>query len=1015
MKKIYFVIIVILTGLGSLSAQTFYGKINPAPSQNPVILNSTDTLKILCALVEFQEDRFDQTYGDGKFGSIYSKEYGNEILDPLPHDVNYFSNHMLFAQNYFRKVSKGKANISYDFLPGIITVSQPMRNYSPAQSSETFSELGNLAQEVWQLADQNFADVNYGDYDLFFIFHAGVGRDIVEVTADFGRFDLPSIYLSNNQLKKIFGNDFNGFPVQNGNFRITNTAVLPETESREVSIIGGTALIELTINGLIVSTIASHLGLPDLFNTETGRTAIGRFGLMDGQAFFAYSGLFPPEPSPWEKIYLGWEEPVTITPGNYNITLSANLTASITDTTILRVPINSSEYYLIENRKRDARKDGAVVTSIINGEIKVQTFAKDDTAGFNSFNIKLIDGVVIDIDEYDWAVPGFEDEQLLTDPFEDLGLVIWHIDESIINAKIAENKINADQNSKGIRIVEADGIVDIGEEFTSIFGDVVVGEGTRQDTWYQNNPSEYYENKFTPETKPNTNSNTGGSSLINFENFSAVGNKMSFSLSYGTEFVDLKFSQKLNVDGTISSFKSAKHNSQIYSAVEFENDIYIFINGLQFRKLENFSDNDFVFTVYNSVLYLISTYNELFNVFAFGDDENPSYTTSLGLGDRLTSAMVADVEATANGIEVSVGDETGAVKKILVQGYPDLQFIIFDIDNPFPNEAVKQIAYDKGNYTAVSNNKFFDVNGTVVTLPGNIYKSVLTKENTITYNSVVLTSGNYFYIISKGQIINSFQIKSENEITEFSVADLFSDGNNYILVANGNKIEAYNFNGALAEGFPFVDTKGRQFKGTPLIADLDNDGDVEIIVVSNDGRIIAYTPKTKKILNGFPLASGADISVVPQLISNSNSTEIVLVNDDNYLFDWIYNSQPGEILWNGNFKNDLNTSFVEIPETSNSISEFFPENKVYNYPNPVYEGETNIRYFVAEDSKIEIKIFDLAGDLVADISADATGGMDNETKWNVTDIQSGVYFARVQATGVSGKSQFKLIKIAVIK
>ena len=300
-------------------------------------------------------------------------------------------------------------------------------------------------------------------------------------------------------------------------------------------------------------------------------------------------------------------------------------------------------------------------------------------------------------------------------------------------------------------------------------------------------------------------------------------------------------------------------------------------------------------------------------------------------------------------------------------------------------------------------------------MPGNIYKSVLVKENSITYNSVVLTSDNYFYIISKGEIINSFQVKSDNEITEFSVADLFADGNNYIVIANRNRIDAYNFEGALAEGFSFTDTKGKQFKGTPLIADFNNDGDIEIIAATSDGRIAAYTPKTKKILNGFPLTSGADIFAAPQIISNANSSEIILVNDDNYLFNWNYNSQPGKILWNGKFGNDLNTSFVEIPEVTNSTSEFFPENKVYNWPNPVYEGETNIRYYVSEDSKIEIKIFDLAGDLVADISNDATGGMDNETKWNVTDIQSGVYFARVQATGVSGKSQFKLIKIAVIK
>lgn len=41
--------------------------------------------------------------------------------------------------------------------------------------------------------------------------------------------------------------------------------------------------------------------------------------------------------------------------------------------------------------------------------------------------------------------------------------------------------------------------------------------------------------------------------------------------------------------------------------------------------------------------------------------------------------------------------------------------------------------------------------------------------------------------------------------------------------------------------------------------------------------------------------------------------------------------------------------------------------------------------------------------------------MDNETIWNVGDIQSGVYLARIEATGLSGKSESVVIKIAVVK
>ncbi len=71
--------------LGSLSAQRYSGKISLFHSASVKVFNK-DTLKILAVLVNFQEDRDASTFGNGKFGSIYSQDYGNKILDPLPHD-----------------------------------------------------------------------------------------------------------------------------------------------------------------------------------------------------------------------------------------------------------------------------------------------------------------------------------------------------------------------------------------------------------------------------------------------------------------------------------------------------------------------------------------------------------------------------------------------------------------------------------------------------------------------------------------------------------------------------------------------------------------------------------------------------------------------------------------------------------------------------------------------------------------------------------------------------------------
>ncbi|HSW53785.1 MAG TPA: hypothetical protein VLH59_01730, partial [Ignavibacteriaceae bacterium] len=426
--KYFLLSILVLFELGRLSAQSFVGKLNPYPATVERAALADDTLKILAIMVNFQEDADGTTSGNGKFGTIYSQNYGNDILDPLPHDKKYFESHLQFVKNYFAKVSKGQLNIDYTVLPDTFSVSDRMRNYSPAPGSSDFAPIANFSVEAWTKADQLYPGFAFNDYDVFLIFHAGVGRDISLPGSIGNERDLPSVYLSDKAFKEIYGETYEGIPVSGGSFKITNSMIIPETESREVETISGTFLFEITINGLLCASIGSHLGLPDLFDTETGLSAIGRFGLMDGQSIFAYLGTYPPEPSPWEKIKLGWAEPVTMEIQNADVNLVTNLAATMSDTVILKVPLNSSEYYLIENRIRDANKDGSTLTYIQNNVVKTKTFL-NDTTGYRSFDVDSLSGVIIDVDEFDWAVPGN-------------GIVIWHIDENVINEKIAENKVN---------------------------------------------------------------------------------------------------------------------------------------------------------------------------------------------------------------------------------------------------------------------------------------------------------------------------------------------------------------------------------------------------------------------------------------------------------------------------------------------------------------------------------------------------------------------------------------------
>ncbi|MCU0364341.1 MAG: hypothetical protein MUE93_01535, partial [Ignavibacteriaceae bacterium] len=181
-------------------------------------------------MVNFQEDADGTTSGNGKFGTIYSQNYGSNILDPLPHDKKYFESHLEFVKNYFDKVSKGKLNIEYTVLPDTFSVSDRMRNYSPDPGSDDFTNVADFSVEAWTKADQLYPGFSFNDYDVFLIFHAGVGRDISLPGSIGNERDLPSVYLSDKAFKEIYGNDYEGIPVSGGSFKITNSLIIPETE-----------------------------------------------------------------------------------------------------------------------------------------------------------------------------------------------------------------------------------------------------------------------------------------------------------------------------------------------------------------------------------------------------------------------------------------------------------------------------------------------------------------------------------------------------------------------------------------------------------------------------------------------------------------------------------------------------------------------------------------------------------------------------------------------------------------
>jgi hypothetical protein len=247
-----------------------------------------------------------------------------------------------------------------------------------------------------------------------------------------------------------------------------------------------------------------------------------------------------------------------------------------------------------------------------------------------------------------------------------------------------------------------------------------------------------------------------------------------------------------------------------------------------------------------------------------------------------------------------------------------------------------------------------------------------------------------------------------------------------IVLFSGSKIHVYNVAGALLDYFPITVRLSGPLASAPIVADVDGDADVDIVAVSEDGLVVAYD-RNGTIARGFPLQAGfGDQSVASFVYSRVGSQIdsiglVVASSEDGSVSGW-WTGATGPVAqvlrgstWPQYQKDAQHSGLAIEPLTGTPLSsDFFPTNRAYNWPNPVYNGRTFIRYFVKENATVSVKVFDLAGDLVKEFPGPGIGGVDNEVEWNVAGVQSGIYFARIEANG-SGKNGVAVIKVAVVK
>jgi M6 family metalloprotease-like protein len=469
-----------------------------------------DTITILAIRVDFTYESPDDplTTGLGRFDmrdTLTFRQQEGHALDPSPRNRTYFETHLKALAYYWQVVSNGKLELVYEVWPrerdSAYHLGQSTSHYGAQEPAFGLGEFFHDALRAADVADGDslrFRDAQ-GRKKAVIIFHAGSDRQ-------------NDLWFSDTPTPNDLYTGFVTFDERNqvvlSHDTIVEGTIMPETMTQDNRV--------TCMNAVMAHEFGHQLGLVDLYNTGSSPnlTQMGDFALMDhmGMNTAAYIGDYavgafgtlPVFPMAWSRAFLGFDDVVEYREGT-SIELAA--VKMLTDQTkIVKIPISSTEYYLLENRRSDL--DGPVglwqdsVTNVILGP------ARRDT----------LTGEIIPLREFDVYLP-----------LGSSGIAVWHVDEQVaamdyfpfdgVPNNFQANTLQWDRARRFISLVEADGIIDFG-------GNYYQGYGKPQDLFYAGNNA-----AFATYTNPATISNDGGYTHIAVTDISQPGLVMTFDLA----------------------------------------------------------------------------------------------------------------------------------------------------------------------------------------------------------------------------------------------------------------------------------------------------------------------------------------------------------------------------------------------------------------------------------------------------------------------------------------------------
>lgn len=484
---------------------------------------AADTLEVFAFLVQFKQEKPDNslTTGDGTFGSD-SKNKDIYTLDPTDKHgaASYWKKHFEFANNYYNAASGGKVAIKARIFPEatsgqtaytldkhIIDYNRTKKmkgektaEYDSARTCDYVSFVYDAVMKVHGSKDSPFnipLSKNPNTKRAFMIIHAGasalldggsMGTNGADTPGDFVDTYVSDAfwqYLSTDsgsvavakatedmEAVKMDSSYVTGLVLKKASIDTLKTMmVVSETASQDG--------LNWGINGILVNQIGRELGMPNTYDVVKGTPRLGLFDMMDFVGYMsAGNGFMPVLPNAWNRMYMGWGKVKEVRPTKgKSISVDIAAAGSGLGTEIVKVPLNASEYLLIENRQRSWGNEDSVgvvvdaptgdmdtvtkwVLADSIGTIFTDSICKKDKCEKNKKKAK---GIIWSLSSFDAGLPAS-------------GIAVWKVNEWYLRKTLEYGYANAWNGDTlrdhlfGLSLVEADGVLSIGKTFKNALG-----------------------------------------------------------------------------------------------------------------------------------------------------------------------------------------------------------------------------------------------------------------------------------------------------------------------------------------------------------------------------------------------------------------------------------------------------------------------------------------------------------------------------------------------------------------